>query len=153
MLRARGHTQAWQQEARVGRRGMEGVAPKEERDVQKTIRLLWPVNPSEKERIHSLEKIAWLGVTHRWCEGWNSINRSSRSYQRLFLILATSYAGQTVPLLESTESQATEQLVAPWREGSFVFVVSSVPSTAPSPFSACKPGIYYLQPLPSTLGP
>lgn len=29
-------------------------------------------------------RTAWICVTHRWCEGWNSINRASCSYQGLF---------------------------------------------------------------------
>lgn len=33
--------------------GMEGIAPMEKRKMQKTINLLWPVGPSEKELICS----------------------------------------------------------------------------------------------------
>lgn len=77
-------------------------------------------SPSEKEPIHSFEKIAWWHVTHRWCEGRNSINRPSCSYQRLFLILTTSYAGQTVALLAIRESEEMYQLAAPWGEGFLV---------------------------------
>lgn len=99
---------------------MEGIAPKEEREGKKKKKkrtiatiLLWPGGPSGERRNSFFRKDSLLECNHRWCEGRKSINRPSCSYQGLFLILTTSYAGQAVPLLEIRDSEEREQLVAP----------------------------------------